>query len=103
MVKQTGTLMITGGKLRSILLGLILIAAGITGLSLMSNIMPKDLEAIRQLVFYVRDNFRSDSKIIISSIVAIVGCLMVIPRIILTIIMFPKWLIVHFQRLFTCF
>ena len=97
------TVAFKGGKLRSILVGLILFVAGITVISLMSNRMPKDLDNIRQLLLYVRENFKSDPIIIICIIAAVAGGLMVIVRILRMIIMFPKWVIVHFQRLFKHF
>lgn len=97
------TVAFKGGKLRSIIVGLILFVAGIMFICLMSNIMPKDLDTVIKLLLYVRDNFKSDPKIIICTLAAVVGGLMVIVRIIRMIIMFPKWVVVHIQRLFKRF
>ena len=101
--KTRFTVAFKGGWNQSILLGLILFVIGITVLVMLSNIVPKDMEAVQRLFFYIKENFTSDPKIIISVIVAVIGGLMVIVRILRMIIMFPKWVLVHVQRLFKHF
>ena len=96
------TITFKGGKLKSFLIGLILFAVGIIILSLKSKIAPIDLDAIKQFFFYAKDNI-SDPQIVVCIIAVVVGCLIVFMRIIRMILLFPKWVIVHFQRLFKHF
>ena len=74
-------------------------AIGITVIALVSNIVPKNVGDIKRLLLYVRDHFTSDSRIIISTVAAGIGSLMVIVRILRMIVMFPKWIVVHVQRI----
>ena len=96
--KTRFTVAFKGGKWRSILLGLLLFVIGVTALAMLSNIIPKDVEAVRKLLLYVRENITSDPRIVISTVVVVIGALMVIVRILRMIIMFPKRIVVHVRR-----
>ena len=88
-----------GGFYRSLLWGLILVICGLIALLCMSNIRIEDLNSIKLLVIYVRDNILHNPIVMISSLAVIVGLLSILVRILRKIIMLPKWIIVHFKRL----
>lgn len=101
--KTRFTVAFSGGLWQSILLGLLLLGIGVSVISMLSNIVPKDIDSIKLLFLYAKDNLISDPKIIISTIAVVVGCLMVILRILRMIVIFPKWVVVHIKRLFMRF
>lgn len=102
--KRTGfTIAFKGGKLRSILIGLLLFIIGISFLSIISVIPLTSVNAIKRLFFYVRDNLTSNPIILVCAVLVVIGGLMVIVRIIRMVIMIPKWIVVHIQRLYKRF
>lgn len=99
--KQTKfTLAFHGGQKRAIFRWVLLMLIAIVVLSLSSNIMVKDVNSLKLLFIYGRDNFTSGLQISISIVVIILGCLMIGIRILRMIIMLPKRMFIHIQRVF---
>ena len=87
-----------GGFLPAVFWRLIFVLAGIAVISRLSGIVPKDIESLRMMFFFIKDNTRKDPKILVASVVVVLGALAIIVRILQKIILIPKWIVVHIQR-----
>ena len=73
---------------------------GIAVISRLSGIIPRDIDSINAILAYVRNNLRNEPRVLVASIVVALGALTIIIRILQKIILIPKWIIIHIQRLF---
>ena len=87
------------GFFHAIFLRLLIVLAGIAVISRLSGIIPRDIDSINAIVAYVRNNFRNEPIVLVASIVVALGALTIIIRILQKIILIPKWIIIHIQRL----
>ena len=89
-----------GGFLHDIFWRLIFIAVGLGVISWLSGIVPRDLESIKALIVYVKNNIRHNPKVLIASVVVVLSLLAIVIRILQKIFLIPKWIMVHIMRLF---
>ena len=92
-----------GGFLHTVFWRLILVLCGIGIISWLSGIVPKNVESLKMLFFYARDNIRNDPRVLAAVVVCAFGALAIVIRILQKILLIPKWIVVHTQRLFKWF
>jgi len=88
------------GFFHAIFLRLVIVLAGIELISRLSGIVPRDIDSVKALVDYVKNNLRNEPIVLIASIVVALGTLTIIIRILQKVLLIPKWIVIHIQRLF---
>ena len=88
------------GFFHAIFWRLVIVLAGIALISRLSGIVPRDIDSVKALVDYVKNNLRNEPIVLIASIVVALGTLTIIIRILQKVLLIPKWIVIHIQRLF---
>ena len=98
--KTKFTVAFKGGFSRELLLGLILVICGVVTLFWVSRIQLNGLNTAKLLVTYVRENALHSLLVMLASVAIIIGLLIICVRLIRKIVLIPRWIVVHFKRLF---
>ena len=78
---------------------LLIMLVGIVVISRLSGTIPRDIDSVNAIVVYIKNNVRNDPTLLITIVVVIAVALTIVIRILQKILLIPKWIVIHIQRL----